>query len=420
MEKWRKVENRLAIYSCIFFCLYLWIFSYYTVVDISNKDKFSSPFGVDFAVYYATGQMVLEGNIEDIYDIQLHHTRLETILDRDVPFSLPWVYPPTFLLAVLPFSYFSYNIALIIWITSTFVLAISAVYLLVPNKKNLIFIVFGFPGVLMNLRWGQNSFLNTALLGFGVYFMESNPMVSGLMFGFMTYKPQLAFFILLFLLLSKKWNVIFWSILFSLINIVVTVLVFGYNVWINFINGFFHSSSLLLTSVWESTAAIQPTLYSALRLFGIKGNVLKISLIIIAILTSAYSIWLWNRADRISIRGAIIVIYIFLISPYYVQYDLMLLSIPLLLISYDLLEYGYQKFEILMLGILWLMPIVNWPIVLLTGVQICPFVLMIVLLMLIYRIEEFHHDKKCNIDINKLLKRRLYNEIKNINRASLL
>ena len=387
MRTWSKAENRLAAYSFIVLCVYVFVFSYYTTIDLSSRDKLESPFGVDFAVYYTAGQMVTTGNLDNIYNVQEHHAALEEVLNRKIPFNLSWVYPPTFLLAIVPFSYFSYYLALALWLIITFTLAVYSVYLTLPNHKSIALLICGFPGVLMNLRWGQNGFLNTAILGFGIYFVESNPIMSGLMFGLMTYKPQLAFFPLLFLLLTKKWKVLRWAILFSTITALASVIIFGYSIWINFINVFVHTSSALLTSVWETTAAIQPTLYSAFRIWGLKGYALQITMLIIAIIATLCLLWVWKKTNRFSIKGSVLIIGIFLTMPYYVQYDLMVLSIPLVLIAYDFLEYGYRPCELLILITLWLLPLVNWPFVLLTGIQICPFILMIVMIMLSLRVK---------------------------------
>jgi len=396
-------QNRLVVYSVIFLCFYIFIFSYSTILDISSEDKNPSPYGIDFAAYYTAGQMVTSGHADNIYNVSKHHDALEKVLNRKIPFFLAWVYPPTFLLIVVPFSYLPYYFALALWLAITFAFAIFATYLLVLKYKKIALLVCGFPGVLMNLHWGQNGFMNTALLGLGIYFVETNPLMSGLMFGLMTYKPQLAFFPLLFLLLVKKWKVLFWSIFFSLITALASGIIFGYSIWINFFNNFFHSSSTLLSSVWETTAGIQPTLYSALRFFGVAGYTLKITLFFIFIAIMISSLWVWKKTDRLSIKGSILILGTFLTMPYYAQYDLMLLSIPFILLSYDFLEYGNRPYEIAVLGALWLMPMINWPLVILTRVQICPFVLMTVLAMVIIRVKKSNVNEKIYNNCEKLI-----------------
>ena len=78
--------------------------------------------------------------------------------------------------------------------------------------------------------------------------------------------------------------------------------------------------------------------------------------------------------------------------PYYIQYDLMILCIPLILLAYDCLENGYHVVELFILFALWMMPLINWPIVYFTGVQISPFVLLIVMAMTILRVKQSQKD----------------------------
>ena len=91
------------------------------------------------------------------------------------------IFLPIFLLMVMPFAWLPYKISLVLWIIATL-----TIYLLVMKKISLsnkgVYIALGFPGVLMNLNWGQNGFVVAALIGLGVYYLEKKPLLSGVMF----------------------------------------------------------------------------------------------------------------------------------------------------------------------------------------------------------------------------------------------
>ena len=374
-------QEKDAVYSIICLCLYIFLFSYFTIKDMSGKDKNPSPFGVDFAVYYTAGQMVTSDNIGNIYNVPVHHAALEKVLNRKTPFLLSYVYPPTFLLAIVPFSYLPYYWALTLWLAITLALAFWSIYILLPKHKNVLFVLLCFPGILMNLRWGQNAFLNTALLGFGLCFVDKTPIVSGLMFGLLSYKPQLAFFPILIFAISKQWRLLSWTLLFSAISSMASGLIFGFDVWINFFHSFLNSSTALLETNWESMAAIQPTCYAAFRLAGLNSYlnyILLTSLGIAVVISTGVT---WRKATRLSLRGSALVLGILLTAPYFIQYDLMILGIPLVLLTYDCLEYGFHRFEKVLLLILCTMPLINWPLASLTKIQICPYILIAVLVM---------------------------------------
>lgn len=368
-------------------------------MDAKSKVKNPAPVGIDFGIYYTAGQMVINSQTDNLYNHKTFYLKLNKILEREVPEALGWSfpYPPIFLLFIIPFSIFPFRIALILWLLVTFTLAIFAAYLLIPQYKEVVMLVCGFPGVLMNLRWGQNAFLNTALIGLGFYYLDKKPILSGLMFGLLTYKPQIAFFPLLLLLITKNWKVLTWSAVFTIVAAIMSAILFGMSTWYNFIDTLFNSSKTLLATGWEQISAIQPSLYSVFRILGLENRSAIILIGIIAVIITIISTWVWRKTDRSTLKGTVLVLGIFLAMPYYMQYDLMILSIPLILLTYDCLQYGFRSYEIAILALLWFMPLVNWPLVSLTAVQICPFVLFAALTMTFLRVRNKGYIQECKL-----------------------
>jgi len=382
-----KLEHRLAAYSIFVFCFFVFLFTIYIIAERTEKNSQVSPFGVDFGVYYTAGQMVRSGETDDLYNIPVHHAALERIMDREMPFYLPWMYPPTFLMIVTPFSFLPYTTALVVWLSITLALALFALFPLVPKRKSLALLVVGFPGVLMNLRWGQNGFLNTALLGFGLYFLESNPVLAGLMFGLLTYKPQIALFAFLVLFISKKWRVLSWAVVFTVGFAILSGVLFGFDTWVQFVQSFSNSTSGLLDNNWLSIAKVQPSMFINLRLAGIIDSVNYIILGVIGLVVAGATGWVWHHTDRIALKAATMCAGTLLVIPYFLQYDLMILSIPLVLLSYDYIEYGRRPIDFLLLLAFWMTPLLDWLLVRWTDVHICPFILMALILSVVMRVK---------------------------------
>lgn len=383
-----NIIRRLSIYSVFVLFGYLSIFGYSLAIDSQSEIKNPAPIGIDFAVYYTAGSMVLNGQVGDIYDYGVFHTELEETLGREIPQLLGWIYPPLFLLLIVPFALLPYSTALILWILITLSLAILVGRAILPTNKSLALLMCGFPGVLMNLRWGQNGFLNTALIGLGIHLIDSTPLLSGFMFGLLTYKPQMAFFPLLLLFLTRKWKVLIWAASFSILNIIASAALFHTSTWINYLNAFFQSLSMQLVTMWVEISAVQPSIYSFLNLLGVENNIIKTVLLVIGIITTVICVWVWQNTDRFTLKGTVIVLGILITMPYYMQYDLMILSLPLILMTYDFFLYGSKPYEIACLVLLWLMPLMNWPIVMYTGIQICPIILIMVLIMTVLRVDK--------------------------------
>jgi hypothetical protein len=379
-------SKKVAIFSIFIFSIFIFLFGFNLISGQKSGVK-PTQVGIDFALFYAAGQLAHDGLATDVYNISLHHAAIEKLLNVNIPFLLAWFYPPTFLLFIVPFTLLTYNIALLLWLILTLLAALLAAFLLVPKMKHLAFVVLGFPGVLMNIRWGQNGFLSTALLGFGLYFLEANPILSGLMFGFLAYKPQIAAFPFILLLLSRKWKVLFWSIVFALLIAVLSGFIFGFSTWMSFFSSFFGASGNIIRADWNNVKAIQPSLYSFLKLINVNTYLTYIILSAIAVSVLITASWIWLKTDNLTLIGSAMVIGTLLSAPYYLQYDLMILSLPILLLSYDFFEHGFRNIEFFLLICLWLLPIVNWPLVLFTGIQICPFILAAIFIMTFYRVK---------------------------------
>jgi hypothetical protein len=376
--------NKLAFASVVLLLAFIFMFAYYSVLDITSEYKDPRPAGIDFSIFYSAGRMAILGNAEEIYDIPAHHDVLEKVLERKVPNLLAWFYPPTFLLLIVPFAFLPYRLALTLWLAVTLTLAVYSVLLLIPKQKKIALLACGFPGMLMNLRWGQNGFLSTALIGFGLYFLDSKPILAGLMFGLLTYKPQLAVFPIFILLLSKKWRALLWTAVFSLIFILLSCAAFGFGPWAEFAVSFFKSP---LGDDWANISSVQPSFYSFLRLLGLSGPAVFVLVGIVFAAASYAVLRIWRRTDNFALKGAAMVTAIFLAVPYYLQYDLSVLSIPFVLLSYDLFVHGYKKHEIVLALMLWAMPLVSWTLASYIPVQICPIVLAATMILIFSRAE---------------------------------
>jgi len=342
--------------------------------------------GIDYADYYAAGRMVLEGDLSRVYDFMAHHAALERIFG-DIPFLLEWVYPPTFLLPIVPLALLPFSISYPVWLILTFIPAAFAVYYLSGKNKFAPIWYLLYPGAVLNIRWGQNGFLTAALLGFGVYFIESNPLLAGLMFGLLTFKPQMALVPFAVMLLTKKWKAFGWSCLFAFALALLSALVFGFDTWVNFFVTSPGNAARLAAS-WVTTNWGIPTLSTSLRCLGLNGIWLYGSLAVVAALALYACVRVWNATKVFSLRMAAIFITMFLAFPYISLYDFAIFGIPMTLMIYDWQTKKEYAFHPMLLLLLWLLPIVTLYIFVKTNVQLCPFIMMGYLAAIVYRAEK--------------------------------
>jgi hypothetical protein len=389
---WRRIETRLAIYSLIFFLMFVFLFLLSLIRVTYASSAKGNLLGVDFADYYAAGKMVIAGDIAHVYNVPAHHAVLEQVLGKPTSLTLPWRYPPIFLLLIVPFALLPFQAALVAWLFTTLALALYCAYRMIPKRKIIALLFLGFPGMYMNLLWGQNGFLSAALLALGVGFIECNPVLSGAMFGLLLYKPQFAVFLLLLLLLTKRWKALVSAVISALLVSLVSLIVFGPDTWLHFAQSFFGSTENLLATDRASIATIQLSPFNSMLILGTSVMGAILSQAIVSMLASIAVVWVWKHSKNTPLLGAMLVLGIPLAIPYFMQYDLMILAVPLILLVYDFLERGSTKLERATLILLWLLPLINWPLAILTAVQIAPVVIIALAVMVVLRVKKENHS----------------------------
>ena len=103
-----------AEFSLIFLSVGIYKHFIPTPPGLSNNDGYH--YGNDFVVHYAAAQMALDGKIDAAYDLQAICRVATSIVHRDMAkANVPWVYPPTYLLIILPFCLLPYVGAYVAW-----------------------------------------------------------------------------------------------------------------------------------------------------------------------------------------------------------------------------------------------------------------------------------------------------------------
>jgi len=181
--------------------------------------------------------------------------------------------------------------------------------------------------------------------------------------------------------------VLSWAVVFTVGFAILSGVLFGFDTWVQFVQSFSNSTSGLLDNNWLSIAKVQPSMFINLRLAGIIDSVNYIILGVIGLVVAGATGWVWHHTDRIALKAATMCAGTLLVIPYFLQYDLMILSIPLVLLSYDYIEYGRRPIDFLLLLAFWMTPLLDWLLVRWTDVHICPFILMALILSVVMRVK---------------------------------
>jgi hypothetical protein len=146
----------------------------------------------------------------------------------------PWVYPPTFLLLLLPFGVWPPALSLALFLASGFVLVVIAAALYAgpgePRRLVLLSLLL-CPAVPFNIMTGQNAFFTGAVLLAGFGLVGRAPLVAGALLGLMSVKPQLALLVPVALVAARQWRALGAAAASALILALLSLAVLGLGMW---------------------------------------------------------------------------------------------------------------------------------------------------------------------------------------------
>src|SRR6185437_2824068 len=177
------------------------------------SDYKGRPLGSDFSNIYAAGTFAREGDAAAPFNPLNQWREEQKLLGPHTPFY-GWHYPPFFLLVASPLAHLPYIPALIAWQAVTLALFLAAMWLLLrkgpmpelAQKPVWILLALAFPAVFVNLTHGHNGFLTAALMASALAVLDEQPMLSGICFGLLVYKPQFGLMIPLVLAATARWK----------------------------------------------------------------------------------------------------------------------------------------------------------------------------------------------------------------------
>lgn len=368
-------QERILIYSRLFILLYVAIMAYWYSSGSGLLDRTGKPIGADFLGFYSASLLISSGDPTAVYNVSRITSLQQEIVG--VSFPLPWYYPPTFFLFIIPLSLLPYLLSLIVWIVVTFFAYYLVVRWIAPHYVAT-WLLFAFPGTFQNIIHGQNGFLSTALLGGSVLLIDRRPGVAGIMLGLLLYKPHMALVAGLAFIVSRRWQALASTATTVVCLSLLSILFFGYEPW----GDFFYSLSQK-AKVLESGAVPWfkvTTTFCALRLAGASINVALATHATVALGAIVVTLWVWIKKKTLALRGSTLIVATLLATPHAHSYDLSLLALPLSWLGWEGYTKGWLRWEKPVLAACWLSPLIAPTLAQISNLQIAPLALIALLI----------------------------------------
>jgi len=333
--------KRARAYSLILLLVSTAGFAAWVVMAPHLIDRSGKPLGPDFMSFYAASKLALSGHAAGAWSPVTHQAAEDSIFGRSLGYWA-FFYPPAYLLLCWPLALLPYGVALLTWLGGT---TAAFVVLLRQWAKGVPWVVLlAFPALWLNLGNGQNAALFSAVMAGGCLWLPRRPILAGLVFGLLVTKPQLAIALPVLLAVSGRWKALAATGLSAAGLSAIAWLAVGTSGYLAFLqNGALAAATLDQGLV--SPDKMQSA-FAALRLLGAPSSVALCVQAGVALVVLGSAAWIaWRHKPEASALCALTVTATLPLSPFLLDYDLMLLAIPLGWLAISGRRNGFRPWE---------------------------------------------------------------------------
>ena len=335
---WRPLLVSVLLgFFAAYSAFYLWV----TAVRFA-----ADPIG-DFFGLWSCGRYILEHPAAQVYDADALHA-VQVAMGMRPAAEYPFPYPPTFLLALWPLGHLSYwtafaaaiggSLGLYLWAT------LGARWRPVP----LLWAVLA-PTTVIGIVSGQIGFLASALLAGGVRLSASRPVLGGILFGLLTYKPQLGILVPVALVAAGMWRTIAAAATTFAVLALATSVAFGPDIWAAWmlnIVGYSRQFAVESSQILHLMPSVAPTLEAVgaptMLVWAAQGLAAGFAIAVV---------WRCFRAGPSAMAGAVLFAATFLATPHAFVYDMPIVATAVLWVVLDERQRGppFSPVEIVVL-----------------------------------------------------------------------
>jgi arabinofuranan 3-O-arabinosyltransferase len=291
-------------------------------------DPAGHPVLTDFLQFWSAGHLALHGNALAAYDPRLIHAAEAVTVGHPIKADIGWFYPPTFFFVAALLACIPSTMAFILW-TNLTLLFQGAIAAAITKRWAALFVTAFPPWVMLCTLEGQDGLLNAGLIGAVLLTLERQPVLSGILLGLLSYKPQFGLLFPIALAFGGYWRSFAWAAATVAALAVTSGLVLGFAAWPDFFHALARAAETHLTT---NTLGVWPgmlSMYGLARCLGLSYHVaMLLQALLSAFCAAAVALLLRSRAPY-DLKAAALAVALPLVTPYVWVYDLPVLTIAL-------------------------------------------------------------------------------------------
>ncbi len=312
-----------------------------------------APVGGDYVAFYGASIAAHQGDAAAIYD---HKTFEQILLDVGPPrdrYGLTWQYPPTYYLIIAPLAFLPFVAGYLAWSCGT-----AALFFAVMRSAGFsaffLFALLAAPSTFHAFITGQNGFLTASLIIVAALYADKRPVLAGLAAALLTIKPQLGVLLPVAFLAAGCWRAFFTAALGAVALAAAATGLFGVDIWQAFLDGAGATSDRLGAGVLPIFKMITPFAWA--RYAG-APTVIAATLHALFALLAVVIVWrVWRRIDDAPLRAAALCAGVFMVAPYGLYYEMIILAFPVAVLAQRAVQRGWMPFEQATIALMYIGP----------------------------------------------------------------
>jgi alpha-1,2-mannosyltransferase len=282
----------------------------------------SRPTTTDFASFYAAGVLANHGTPALAYDRAAHLAAEEQVTAPGIEYQF-FNYPPVYILLCAALARVPYLVAFVVFEAVTLVLYLFVACRILGDRSGTALVALcAFPMVFWNIGLGQNAFLTAGLFGAATLSIDRRPILAGLLFGALCYKPQFGVLVPFALAAGGQWRAIAAAGASLTGLVLLSLALFGAETW----QAFFATVATSHTMYGSGRIlfAGMANIFGAACLLGAGAPVADGLQAAASLVAAAIVVVVWRRRLSLPTRAATLAAASLIAAPLALLYDLML------------------------------------------------------------------------------------------------
>jgi alpha-1,2-mannosyltransferase len=329
--------------------------------------------GLDWMVFYTAARAAIDGDPGMLLDTGRFMAALTGRFAgwlTDAPLvAHPWVYPPHFLALFLPFGVLPPQLSYAAFVALTFAGLMAVLWQLCRPGWLCAASVILSPAAAYAVTEGQNAFLAAALLIGGCVLMHTRPLRAGILFGLLSFKPQLCLMVPVALIAAAQWRVCLSAAATGIAAFLVSLLMFGPELWFGWLAMMTDHSDFF--DQWSTVGRLNGmSVYACAVVAGASPAVARLAQVSAVLIAALSVLRAFHRDMPADMRLAVLLTATFLAAPHVANYDAVLLAVAATLVFRRAYMGDLPICHMPLAAMLWASPLLGPPSVIRVGIYV--------------------------------------------------